>query len=41
MSLTLTHSAPDNLEIVDPLLALWVLRGRQSLAEPISEPERY
>ncbi len=31
---------PDDLEIVDPLLALWVLRGRQSLAEPIAESER-
>jgi hypothetical protein len=35
------HGDPDVLEIVDPLLALWVLQGRQGLAEPITESEQF
>jgi len=31
----------EDLEIVDPLLALWIVRGRQALTEPITTSEEY
>jgi uncharacterized protein len=31
----------DDLEIVDPLLALWVVRGRQGLTDPITDVQEY
>ena len=32
---------PEALGVIDPLLALWVLRGRQGLTEPITLSEEY
>jgi hypothetical protein len=31
------HGQPSELEIVDPLLELWVRRGRQGLADPVDD----
>lgn len=32
---------PRSLELVDPLLELWVLRGRQGLADPVTQLDEY